>query len=224
MMKKWIVAVCSLVVAHTASADLLVAFDFNGYAGSELQGTSTVVSVGIDGPVLILRGSGLTAVGNADRFNAQGWDGATSSDNALAANNYFEWTITPSAGYSMSVTQISFQVQRSNTGASNLVLRTSVDSYAANLNTLNNFAGNNNTVGSTFNSSGVTALQDTTGAITFRVIAWPGASTGSLGFEGGGNDIQIFGTTTLVPEPTTVLLMASGLLALSASRRKKIRA
>lgn len=171
-----------------------------------------------------MRGSGITAAGNADRFNAQGWDGTTSADNALAANNFFEWTITPSAGYSMSITQIAFQVQRSNTGASNLVLRTSVDSYTANLNTLNNFAGNNATVGSTFNSSGVTALQDVTGAITFRVIGWPGAAAGSTGFEGAGNDIQIFGTATLVPEPTTVLLMASGLLALSASRRKKIRA
>lgn len=224
MMKKLIVAAFSLVMAHAASADLLVGFDFGTYLGSESQGTSTVVSVGIDGPVLILRGSGLTASANGGRFNAQGWDGAADADAALAANNYFEWTITPSAGYSMSVTQISFQVQRSNTGASNLVLRTSVDNYVANLNTLNNFAGNNATVGSTFDSSGVTALQDTTGAITFRVIAWPGASTGSLGFEGTGNDIQIFGTATLVPEPTTVLLMASGLLALSASRRKKIRA
>jgi len=223
-MKKLLVAAFTFALMQSSHADLLVAFDFTGYAGSELQGTSTVVAVGIDGPVLILRGSGLTAVGNADRFNAQGWDGTADADAALAANNYFEWTITPSASYSMSITQIAFQVQRSNTGASNLVLRTSVDSYAANLNTLNNFAGNNATVGSTFNSSGVSALQDATGAITFRVIAWPGASTGSLGFEGAGNDIQIFGTTTLVPEPTTVLLMASGLLALSASRRKKIRA
>lgn len=224
MMKKLIVAACSLMMAHGASADLLVGFDFGTYTGAELQGTSTVVSVGIDGPVLILRGSGLTASANGARFNAQGWDGAADADAALAANNYFEWTITPTAGYSMSITQIAFQVQRSNTGASNLVLRTSVDSYTANLNTLNNFAGNNATVGSSFDSSGITALQDTTGAITFRVIGWPGASTGSMGFEGAGNDIEIFGTATLVPEPTTVLLMASGLLALSASRRKKIRA
>ena len=209
-----------LMLGGVASADLLVGFDFSAYAGSELQGTSTVSAVGIDTPSLILRGNGLTAAANGGRFNAQGWDGAASAADALAANNYFEWTVAAAAGYSMSITQIAFQVQRSNTGASNLVLRTSVDSYAADLNTLSDFAGNNATVGSSYDSSSVVALQNVEGSVTFRVIAWPGATTGSLGFEGTGNDIQIFGTATLVPEPGTLVLMATGLIALTASRRK----
>ena len=208
------------LIGSIASADLLVGFDFGAYAGTELQGTSTVAAVGIDSPSLILRGSGITAAANGGRFNAQGWDGTTTAADALAANNYFEWTVTAAAGYSMSITQIAFQVQRSNTGASNLVLRTSVDSYAADLNTLSNFANNNATVASSFNSSGIVALQDVSGSVTFRVIAWTGISTGSTGFEGTGNDIQIFGTTTLVPEPGTLALMATGLIALTASRRK----
>ena len=88
------------------------------------------------------------------------------------------------------------------------------------LNTLSDFAGNNATVGSSYDSSSVVALQNVEGSVTFRVIAWPGATTGSLGFEGTGNDIQIFGTATLVPEPGTLVLMATGLIALTASRRK----
>lgn len=207
------------LIGSIASADLLVGFDFGAYAGAELQGTSTVTAVGIDSPSLILRGSGLTAAANAGRFNAQGWDGAATAADALAANNYFEWTVTAAAGYSMSITQIAFQVQRSNTGASNLVLRTSVDSYVADLNTLSNFAGNNATVASSYDSSAIVSLQNVSGSVTFRVIGWPGATTGSTGFEGTGNDIQIFGTT-IVPEPGTLVLMVTGLIALTASRRK----
>jgi hypothetical protein len=220
-MKKTCALLCGfLMLGGVASADLLVAFDFAAYTGAEIQGTSTVTAVGIDSPSLILRGSGISASANGGRFNAQGWDGATSAADALTANNYFEWTVAAAAGYSMSITQIAFQVQRSNTGASNLVLRTSVDSYVADLNTLSNFAGNNATVASSFNSSSIVAMQNVEGSVTFRVIGWPGATTGSMGFEGTGNDIEIFGTATLVPEPGTLALMATGLLALTASRRK----
>jgi len=220
MKKVLSIVFASSLIGSLASADLLVGFDFAGYAGSELQGTSTVVAVGIDSPALILRGSGIAGSANGDRFNANGWDSTTSANDALAANNYFEWTVTAAAGYSMSITQISFQVQRSGTGASNLVLRTNVDSYSANLNTLNNFANGSTTTPSSFDSSGISALQDVSGSVTFRVIAWTGVSGGSTGFEGTGNDIQIFGTTTLVPEPGTLVLMATGLIALTASRRK----
>jgi len=219
-MKKFAVLISGFLLVSSAQADLLVGFDFNGYAGSELQGTSTVTSVGIDSPSLILRGSGIAASANGDRFNANGWDGTTSDNNALAANNYFEWTVTTAAGYSMSVTQIAFQVQRSGTGASNLVLRTSVDGYVANLNTLNNFVNGGTTTTSSFDSSGISALQNVSGSVTFRVIAWPGAAAGTLGFEGAGNDIQILGTTVLVPEPATFLLMGTGFITLLASRRK----
>lgn len=191
-----------------ASAQLLVSFDFAGGTGSEVTRDANFVAAGLTAPVTISRGTGLTATANADRFNAQGW-GETSADNALANGDYFEWTVTPDAGGSMSITQIAFQVQRSNTGASNLALRTSADGFTANLNALTNFAGNNTTVPSVFDSSGVVELQGVSSAVTFRVLGWTGAAGGSMGFEGAGNDIQLWGTVTSGSPVTNVKFTAS---------------
>ncbi|HMP96642.1 MAG TPA: PEP-CTERM sorting domain-containing protein [Kiritimatiellia bacterium] len=211
-------AIGALITAGAAQADLLVSFDFAGAAGNEVTSNANFVAAGISGPVTISRGGGIAAAANGDRFNANGW-GETSAANALASGDYFEWTITPDTGFFLSITQIAFQVQRSNTGASNLVLRTSVDSYTANLNTLNNFIGNSATVTTLFDSGGVSALQNVGGAITFRVIGWTGASGGSMGFEGPGNDIQIWGAA-VVPEPASMALMTMGVGVVALMRRR----
>lgn len=198
----------ALFSALPAQADTLATFDFAGAAGSETTSNANFVATGITAPVTISRGSGLTATANADRFNAQGW-GESSAANALANGDYFEWTITPDAGSSISITQIAFNVQRSNTGASNLVLRTSVDGYTADIATLANFAGNNATVRSTNDTSGVAGLQGLTAPVTMRVIGWTGVSGGSMGFEGPGNDIVILGDVSAGSPTTNVRFTAS---------------
>jgi hypothetical protein len=220
-MKKLIVAAMVLCVAGAAQADLLLAFDFRTYLGTETQGTNTSADANIQTPAYIVRGAGISGSANADRFNGTGWDGYTDADNALAGGNYFEFSITPASGYYMSITQVFFQVQRSNTGASNLVLRASFDSYANNLAApLIDFAGNNATVSYTANTSATSQLQNVSGTMTFRVIGWTGATGGSMGFEGPGDDIVIYGTTVAIPEPTTALMVALGALVTVGLRRK----
>lgn len=212
-----IAMLCGLAVS-SARADLLLAFDFAGYAGSEVQGTSTVSSVGIAPNALITRGAGLTASANGDRFNAQGWDGFTTASDALTGNNYFEFSITPTGGNLMTITSVFFQVQRSNTGASNLVLRSSADSYATDLGSLINFANATVTTPLTVNLSGNSSFENLSAPLTFRIIGYTGASGGSTGFEGTGNDIQVFGS--VVPEPGSVVLFGMGVALIATLRRR----
>jgi len=172
----------------------LIAFDFAGYLGGEEPGTSTYAAVNMQSPALIRRGSGIKAGANAGRFNSTGWDGATDAAAGMAAGNYYEWTIQPMTGYMMSITNISFNLQRSSTGASNVVLRANHDSYNANLATCLNFTDSDTTVTVSTNLDTVAGLQNVTTSVTFRLIAWTGGNAGAMGFEGTGDDILIQGT------------------------------
>lgn len=219
-MKKFLCAIAAVsALAVVAYADLLLSYDFAAYAGTETVGTNNAaLTPGIQTPSLITRGSGIAASANGGRFNAQGWDGFTTANDANTGGNYFEFSIVADSGYTMSITSLFFQAQRSNTGASNLVLRSSLDSFTADLGTLNNFAGANATAGLTTDLSGNSSFQNVSGTITFRVIGYTGATGGSTGFEGTGNDIAVFGT--VVPEPGTAAMIVMGLGALIYARRR----
>lgn len=222
-MKKILAIVTILGITSAAKADLLVGFDFVGYAGTETVGTSTTFDVtAVAGPSLITRGSGLTTTANADRFNAQGWDSAINATDGLASNDFFEFTVTPNIGFSLSFTNLSFNFQRSATGASNIAIRASFDSFASDLGVTNNFANGGTTTILSMNTTGVGGLQSQSAAITFRVIGFTGTSGGSTGFEGTGNDIAITGTSVAVPEPASAAMLgiAAGLVYIMRRKNK----
>jgi hypothetical protein len=158
-----------------------------------VQGTSTYAAASMQSPVYITRGTGLTATANNDRFNAQGWSNYVDASTALASGDYFEWTIQPASGYAMSITNVTLLIQRSASGASNLALRASHDGYVGNLLVQTGMSGTA-TITVSSNLTAVAGLQNVSGAITFRMAGWWGASGGSMGFEGTGDDILIQGT------------------------------
>jgi len=182
----------SFVASGATTNVTLASFEFASYAGSEVQGTSAVVSANLISPVLITRGTGLTAVANGGRFNAQGWGTFSDATAAMNAGDFFEFTLTPTNSRSISITNITFLIERSGTAASNLSVRTSQDGYATDRVVRTNLSG---TTGITISSnlSYATELQNVSSGITFRVIAWNGASGGSFGFEGSGSDIVVGG-------------------------------
>ena len=173
----------------------LVAFDFAGYLGSEIQGTSTYAAAGMVSPAYIIRGTGLTPGGNVDRFNSSAWTVQGDAATALAAGDYYEWTLQPAAGYAVSITNLSLSIQRSNTGPSNLTVRASHDSYAEDLIVRSDMPNTTATIPISSNLAWVAGLQNVTGPITFRMAGWMASSSvGVIGFEGTGNDILIQGT------------------------------
>ncbi len=186
-MKKKIAPVFFFLMCFIGQAQILT-FEFNGLSGNEASAVSNSNDANLSTST-ITRGSGLTASNNANRFNAQSW-ATTSIANAVSGNDYMEFTITPNSGYEFNVTTMVFNVQRSGTGLRGIALRSSVDSYAANIDTEMAIADNTSVQTITFTVS----QTGNTAAVTYRIYGWAEATGGSGGFEGSGNDIIVNGT------------------------------
>lgn len=186
-MKKKLAPVFFFLMCFIGHAQILT-FEFNGLSGNEASAVSNSNDANLSTST-ITRGSGLTASNNANRFNAQSW-ATTSIANAVSGNDYMEFTITPNSGYEFNVTTMVFNVQRSGTGLRGIALRSSVDSYAANIDTEMAIADNTSVQTITFTVS----QTGNTAAATYRIYGWAESTGGSGGFEGSGNDIIVNGT------------------------------
>lgn len=177
----------------------ILTFDFAGLAGSEASANSNFNNGSIASST-ITRGAGLTASGNADRFNATNW-ALTNIANAISGNKYMEFTITPNSGCDFSVSSIVIQVQRSNTGPSQIALRSSEDAFASNLGGVQTITDNTTTQTFTFTFS----QSNINVATTYRFYMFAEAVGGSGGIgDGAGNDIIVNGTTACGPPSTTI--------------------
>ncbi|MDZ4663509.1 MAG: T9SS type A sorting domain-containing protein [Bacteroidota bacterium] len=98
--------------------------------------TPTVVGVSTNSWTAVGTGTNSTGAGY---FSYTGWGtGATNSVNTTFTGSidpakYYEVTITPQAGYSVTLNNMTFGASRSATGIRNFAVRTNKDSYAANV-------------------------------------------------------------------------------------------
>ena len=187
----------------------IVAFEFAGRNGDENTVNATTVNPGLS-TCTISRGAGLTASGNNDRFNATQWAVAT-IDNAVSGNNYMEFSITPNGAVQFSVTSMVFKIQRSATGLSAIALRSSVESFATNLDAMKIVADNSNSTEIfTFTFSHL----NSTNAITYRLYGYAESATGSGGPEdSNGDDIIVNGTVISGDANLSGLVLSSGTLS-----------
>ena len=213
-MKNLIVVVSVLVVAVSAHADLLAGWELTGINASAnpvFTGTTVAANITLAGTVLSL-GSGVTPSGTASTFGGTSW-GATDYAGAFAANEYISWFLQAEAGYSLSVTNVRFDFEKTPAGISNLVVQSSFDGFTANLFASNGMA--NTTVSPSFgvNLSGSNSVE-------FRLYGWnAGSAAGVARFRNlAGEDLEIQGT--VIPEPGTLALMGLSLLGLAILRRK----
>ena len=176
----------------------ILTFDFAGLAGSEASANSNFNNGSIASST-ITRGAGLTASGNADRFNATNW-ALTNIANAISGNKYMEFTITPNSGCDFSVSSIVIQVQRSASGPTQVALRSSEDAFASNLGGVQTITDNTTTQTFTFTFS----QSNINVATTYRFYMFAEATTGTGGIgDGTGNDLVVNGTTSC-GSPTTI--------------------
>ncbi|MES2141259.1 MAG: T9SS type A sorting domain-containing protein [Bacteroidota bacterium] len=153
---------------------------------------------------------GFSAVGTsanpnaAKRFSYTNWPvGATNAGDVFSSltgsintSEYYEVTVTPMSGYSITLSTISFIVERSGTGIRTYSVRSNADAYAANIPASIAPANANLSVqtgdvffwnldansgsgqkGSTVTLSG-SNFTNSTGAKTFRFYAWNAEATG----------------------------------------------
>ncbi|HKP69693.1 MAG TPA: YDG domain-containing protein, partial [Pyrinomonadaceae bacterium] len=121
----------------------------------------------------LTRGTGLTAASLTNAFNSSGWTTSATPD----ANDYYEFTITPNAGFAFSTSELRIGLQRSSTGPPNLVLRSSLDSYASNIGPVI-APPTGSTATTTIDLSPVAGLQNAMAPVTLRFYGY-GASSGA---------------------------------------------
>ncbi|MFH1121323.1 MAG: T9SS type A sorting domain-containing protein [Bacteroidota bacterium] len=169
----------------------ILTFEFAALAGGEASAVSNSNDANLTSST-ITRGSGLTASANGGRFNATSW-AITSIANAVSGSDYMEFTITPNSGFQFSVSSIVVQWQRSATGNTAISLRSSVDSYATDLDAIKSVTDNTST--QTFTWTFTQA--NSSAPVTYRLYSYAEATGGSGGpGDGTGNDIVVNGTTS----------------------------
>ncbi|MBL7817659.1 MAG: T9SS type A sorting domain-containing protein [Saprospiraceae bacterium] len=131
-------------------------------------------------------------------------------------NKYFEFTIAPNSGFILNISEISFFVQRSNTGATGWVLRSSLDNYATNIatNTIaipTVFTAPAHTTGSLTSN---TPLQSLSTGITFRLYGVSASGTsGTMRVD----DLTVNGTIVTASNNPLVTTSTTSLAAFSTN-------
>lgn len=211
MLNRW-VGVLAVMAGGLATVrgDVLLGWNVQGLSGTPDAITSVVKHVSMENGVLT-RGSGLGAATATDGFSANSWTLPSSStiSDAVASNDYFTFTAIAQSGQTFDVTNFSWRATRSSTGPSNFVLRSSVDSFAADLAVF----GTTGTAERAF----TTALNLTAQTnVEFRIYGFASpSSTGSgrltdgSSFGQAGLDMTLFGTATGGFVPTNVQFNSS---------------
>jgi len=154
------------------------------------------------------------------RFSFTGWptgalDGSDTFTGLVDAGKYYTVTLTPQAGFVLSLSNITFTLQRTSTGVRQYVVRSSADNYTANLpastssanTSLSVVAGNIFQVadaattaqtGSTVTLGGA-GYTNVSGPVTFRFYGFnaEAASSGTFSID----DVKITGTATAINAP-----------------------
>lgn len=217
-------ALFTLVCISVGRAAVLIEWKTFGNLGTETTEPSATNDPGVGSSSLIL-GAGLSGDANGNRFGGTGWfnTGNTAGGNtlpeAVAGDSFIEFTVTPTAGFEVSLASLLFSWQRSTTGPSSLSLRSSADSYVLTLGTVTGLS----TTLSTGNNLAITGLSSFTTATTFRLYGYGATSAaGTGGFDTATDvaNVQLNGTIVAVPEPTAValLLVAVGVAGLRRRR------
>ena len=162
----------------------------------------------------------------ANTFSATGWPTATT---VTMNAGYFTFTITPTAGFSTTLTSMSLLVGNNNHGPTQFVVRTSLDNFTNNVSTPLTLpsGGNNGNPAATysFNFGSYLSTIGQTGpiisSVEFRMYAYASATSAELWLQStsapGTNAIALTGSVTPVPEIATVLVIvavAAGLMRL----------
>ena len=140
--------------------------------------TSAATTVANASATPLSQGVGLTASGTST-FNSRAWSlDSTSVNDAIANDEYIEWTVSAVIGYTVFISEMEIDYDRSNTGPKRIAIRTSLDGYASDI-----------YVDSTVSESGEVVVIDSLnlisapgGSITFRLYGYH-ATTSSGTFD-----------------------------------------
>lgn len=143
----------------------------------------------------ISKSSSLTSATTTGAFRATSWP----TNTGLNTSYYFEFTLTPTPGYAINLSQFVFEGQRGSSGPKKFALRSSSDNFSANIGTIADQSGTGAFTG-TITLTDVAFQNIFSEPITFRLYAWnapTGASASSRQFQV--NSFSFFGTIAEQP-------------------------
>ena len=129
------------------------------------------------------RGTGINGANANGLYSASRWTNLTSVD----TSDYFEFTITPNSGYQINYTSFQYNGTINGTGPTRFVLRSSIDSYGADIDGIKS-----GTTSNTFDFGNL--LEGITTSITFRLYAYRSSSATTSVFSI--DNFQFNGTVT----------------------------
>jgi hypothetical protein len=224
----------------SASAETLMGWDFSTLTGgsanfgpSPMAATTSAAAITVGG---LTRGVGVGSTagsGAARAWGGNAWNGNATLDAAIAAGDFITFSLTPLAGYSMSLSDVApYNVRRSSAGVNTGQWQYQVSTGAfTDIGTPITWGSDFTATGNlqqTITLSGISDLQNVPAgtSVTFRVVNWN--ASGALGTwylnslsTTADLDFVINGNLTAVPEPSTVASLISGLVfgAFSVWRR-----
>ncbi|MEN9336980.1 MAG: hypothetical protein RLZZ500_1967, partial [Bacteroidota bacterium] len=170
-----------------------------GNAGTETTEPSVYNNGFVSSAALTI--TGITNAANTNRLGGSNWPLTTTID----AAKYYQFTVTPNAGYQFTPNSLSFVWDRSGTGPTSIAIRSSINNYATDIAVLNGVAAST----SAFNNLVMSSLGDIQSTTTFRIYAYNATGAGGTGgFDTGSNvnNVILYGTTSLITGSTAATI------------------
>ncbi len=211
VLRRLTLATCA-VLGLTAGANASVIVDYQ-FAGQSLAPTGSDPNVT---PTSIGLGAGLTQgnVSNSFAINTP----STSSALAISNNSYFDFTISPSAGYQIDYATLDLTAGKITGFTANYVIRSSIDAYASNIGA---GAITANWPTTSLYQTDLSPLFAVTVPTTFRVYVYGNNPALNPIFS----QVTVNGTVRLVtPEPATISMLGitAGIgTCLTVARRRR---
>jgi hypothetical protein len=230
------VASCLFVGDAAASAATIAGWEMTGvsvYGPSPFAATTSDATVVVGG---LTRGSGVTTSGTAaaNAWGGNGWNGAANVNDSIAAGDFITFTVTPIAGYELSLSSIDpYNIRRSGTGPTTGQWQYSLDGVSfTDIGSAITWGGNTSATGNLQGSidlTGIAALQNVsaTTTVSFRLANYNASASGGTWYINNfqaGNDFSLQGISSVaIPEPATVALAGLCLMSTIVSARRSTR-
>lgn len=215
-MKTIITSICAaaLLAGGVAQGQVILDFDFTGAPGNQVStsGTPTGAGVGVISNAIIDRGSGLNPASASNSISSNGWDD-------LSPNDYFSIRFDIASGNAINFQTLSLSTRSSSSGPGFLSVYSSLDSFSTALFSFTQ--PGTSTVTANYNISTLTGV---TGSVEFRIIAdnTTSAGGGTIGSTGTFRINSASFEGSVIPEPSTALLLTLGMGVLAVVRRRKL--